>query len=212
MDRLDGGAAAEMGMAVGLRAARDIIGIHHGPTRIEFSHKPFGPMREYEAFFHVPVRFEQPHNALVFRAGTLDERTSQSDPSLYRVIENHLRITRERLTLVEPGEDLARIWEAIAFNAERSEFSAEALAKRIGMSLRKLQRLVRAHDTTVRALLEASREAYARQLLSDPRLSLGEVSFLLGYSEDLAFRRAFKRWTGQTPGRFKRATATSTTG
>ena len=57
---------------------------------------------------------------------------------------------------------------------------------------------------SVRALIDQTREANARALLGDRSLSLDDVAFLLGYSNESALRRAFKRWTGETPSAFRR--------
>ena len=72
------------------------------------------------------------------------------------------------------------------------------------MSLRTLQRLTQASGFTIRQLLDEVREANARQFLSDRFHTQSAIAFLLGYSEDRAFRRAFKRWTGKTPAEFRR--------
>jgi AraC-like DNA-binding protein len=55
------------------------------------------------------------------------------------------------------------------------------------------------------ALLDATRKRAAEQYLSDARLSIAEVAYLLGYSEPAAFHRAFRRWTRMTPQTFRRA-------
>lgn len=204
MDAEDGGMGAEMGLALGARVGRETLGSDHGLSRVELRHRPFGPRADYEAFFGAPVHFECASNRLVFPLETLDAVPRQPDPTLFRFIQEHLDRARERLALAGEAEPMTRIRQAIAENAERSEYGAAALARRVGMSLRKLQRVVAEHGTTVRALLEQTREANARQLLGDPRLSIDQVSFLLGYSEDRAFRRAFKRWTGTTPAQLRR--------
>ena len=54
------------------------------------------------------------------------------------------------------------------------------------------------------------RSATANQLLSDPELNLVDVALSFGYSSDSAFRRAFRRWTGQSPAEYRRSLAGST--
>jgi len=49
------------------------------------------------------------------------------------------------------------------------------------------------------ALLDDLRHRLALRYLTDPKIAIGEVAYLLGYSEPSAFHRAFKRWTGVTP-------------
>ncbi|MGD2183052.1 AraC family transcriptional regulator [Lusitaniella coriacea] len=207
MDEEDGGYAAEVGMALGARFGREVIGMDNALVRVDFAHPPFGSIRVYEDFFGIPVRFEQPCNALVFHSEALDRPTQQHDIHLFRYIQEHLDWVRERLAVPGDPPELTKIRSAIAHNAERSEYSAEALAQQMNMSLRTLQRLTQEFGLTVRQLLNEAREANARQFLSDPQLSVEAISFLLGYSEDRAFRRAFKRWTGQTPAQFRQGLA-----
>jgi AraC-like DNA-binding protein len=94
---------------------------------------------------------------------------------------------------------------AIGVNGDRGRYDSDALAKSMGVSLRVLQRRVAAHGTTVKALIDQVRMAEAQALLSDRRLGVEEVGYLLGYSEERAFRRAFKRVTGLTPAAWRRA-------
>jgi len=54
-------------------------------------------------------------------------------------------------------------------------------------------------DTSFAELVEQLRRERARMLLDDPRMGLKEVASRLGFSDDRAFVRAYKRWTGSTP-------------
>jgi AraC-like DNA-binding protein len=71
------------------------------------------------------------------------------------------------------------------------------------MSVRTLNRLLAAEDTTHRELLDAVRRDEAARHLRGDHLSIAEVAFLLGFSELSSFYRAFKRWTGRTPAQFR---------
>ncbi len=52
--------------------------------------------------------------------------------------------------------------------------------------------------------MDEVRHELARRYMADERLALGEVAYLLGFSDPSAFHRAFKRWTGTTPAAARR--------
>lgn len=81
------------------------------------------------------------------------------------------------------------------------------VAAALRMSPRTLQRRLAARGLTLQCLAEEARMAAALAFVREGRRPLGEVASLLGYSELRAFLRAFKRWTGRTPGAFRRAPA-----
>ena len=100
------------------------------------------------------------------------------------------------------------VYMAIAETAASGKYSASALAANLGMSQRALQRQVKTHGFELRDLLDKAREANARRLLDQPGLSLSQIAHALGYTDDRAFRRAFKRWSGKTPAEYRKRFAT----
>jgi AraC-like DNA-binding protein len=79
------------------------------------------------------------------------------------------------------------------------EPSEEALARAMGMSPRTLQRRLGDLGLTYKGVLEKTRYDLALRYLDDPTKSVTDVTFLLGFSEQSAFTRAFKRWNGSAP-------------
>jgi AraC-like DNA-binding protein len=77
------------------------------------------------------------------------------------------------------------------------------VAKGMNLSPRTLQRRLVEYNLSYQALLDAVREQLARRYLSRTSLMLSEIPFLLGYSDQSAFNRAFRSWTAMTPGRFR---------
>ena len=75
------------------------------------------------------------------------------------------------------------------------------------MSGRTLQRRLKEEGTSFGELLDWLRRGMAQAYLADDQISISEVSYLLGFSEQSAFQRAFKRWTGSTPVQFRKTTA-----
>ena len=79
------------------------------------------------------------------------------------------------------------------------EPSLEQIAPRLHMSPRTLHRRLEEEGTSFRQVLAEVRRELAARHLSERRLAIGEIAFLLGFSEPSAFHRAFKRWTGHAP-------------
>jgi AraC-like DNA-binding protein len=73
------------------------------------------------------------------------------------------------------------------------------LAPRLRMSARTLHRRPEQEGTTFRRILTEVRRELAVRHLAEGRLAIGEIAFLLGFSEVSAFHRAFKNWTGHAP-------------
>lgn len=80
-----------------------------------------------------------------------------------------------------------------------------AAARALGMSPRTLRRRLAQEGTTYRELSQSRRCEAARELLRNPELTLQGVAVELGFSDLTAFHRAFRRWSGRTPGEYRAA-------
>jgi AraC-like DNA-binding protein len=88
--------------------------------------------------------------------------------------------------------------------------SQEAVADALGLSARDLQRELAANSLRFNQLLDAARKELATRLLVTTTRSLADITYLLGYSEETAFIRAFRRWMSCTPGDYRRSTRHAT--
>lgn len=204
-DREFGGLGAQMGLVMGARVLVEGFGLPNVLRAVWMEHQPTAPPERYEEVFCVPVRFDAPHSALLLHADRLGDPIDPDAGARLRVLRAQLELVRQQLEQREDPPELRRIRDAAARNAARGEYGAEALARRLGMSLRTLQRRADDLHTSVRSIIDEARAATARQLISDPSLSLLEVALALGYSTESAFRRAFRRWTGQSPAQYRRS-------
>jgi len=102
------------------------------------------------------------------------------------------------------GQDLAASLRVIlpAYLPDGSPTLQQA-ARLAGTSVRTLQRRLGAQGITYSQLLDDLRHDLAIFLLRDPGRQAAEVSNELGYRDPAIFTRAFRRWTGTTPGRFR---------
>lgn len=200
MDLLDEGCGAEVFAAA---AARQILAEYADTPgvlrRLDFRHAPLAPRARYAAHLSLPMRFGAPHNALVFAPEALDLSNPQAAPGLAVYAQQHLDHFGERAGVALESEWLQQVQAAVVENAARGQFSGPALARRLGMSQRALQRRLRSEGLNARELLAEERMARARVLLREEGLSVDEIAFMLDYASGGSFSRAFERFTGQTP-------------
>lgn len=159
----------------------------------------------YTECFRAPVVFGAPCDRLSFTVAEWRTPTDNPAPTLARILEEHARTLEQQLPTASP--DFAqRVQMAIVAMLPEGG-SAEEVAHALNCSVRTLQRRLEAASSTFREVSESARAELAKKHLADPDVSIAEVATLLGFSDATAFQRAFRRWTGESPGRWRRRLA-----
>jgi AraC-like DNA-binding protein len=153
----------------------------------------------HAAYFGCPIRLGAPHNALVLAAADLELPLGTHNPALLRALLPYLGAT----TVSAPDGDVEHVRTAIVRRLPGARPTVDSVARDVAMSGRSLQRLLREHGTSFRELLDQVRHERARRYLDATSFSDGEIAFLLGFSDPASFYRAFRVWTGMSPGRFR---------
>jgi AraC-like DNA-binding protein len=182
-----------------LTLLRDLGREEFRPQYILTRYAPRGGEREaMERLFGCPVRPRQDRNAIGFARHVLGRPLASADRVTFRLLSDYVERVRgqQRLALVERVEDFVR-----GHLDERCTLTRCAAA--LGMSGRALQLRLDEFGATFSQILEAQREAMARSLLAVDEHSLDEVALRLGYAEQTSFGRAFRRWTGLSPGSYR---------
>ena len=169
--------------------------------RVEF-HQPEPPATApYSDLFRAPVLFGADADRLYFSSGEWDAPTANADAALAQVLEEHARILAQRL-LPTSSSFRAEVQQTIA-SAPAEGGSVADVARALHISVRTLQRKLVETGTTFREVSDRVRGQLAEGYLIDPTVSIAEVAFLLGFSDQSSFNRAFRRWTGESPGRWR---------
>lgn len=157
--------------------------------------------QDYHKFFGAPVLFDQPVTRLVFSSSYLSLPIIRSDVAL----ESFLREAPANILIrYRHDNDLsARVRAQLSALPTPGWPSFEELADRLGMSAPTLRRRLRGEGQSFGTIKDELRFVIAERLLRENRLSVAEVAAELGYSEPSAFYRAFHKWMGQSPGRFR---------
>lgn len=123
------------------------------------------------------------------------------DPALRHVLEDHANAILARLP-AHAGVAF-EVQRALSGRVAGGDTRIGAVADRLAMSSRTLQRRLAAEGVSFQELLEGARREAAGRYIGESTLAIGEVAYLVGYSEPAAFHRAFRRWYGMTPAAFR---------
>ncbi len=173
------------------------------PSRVELAGPALAPERDYVQVFGGDVALHASRDALAYRRDAWTARLSGSDEGLNRTLCRHAELLIER-SRGAGADTLARKVRTEWLRGVRGGVpSIGEIASSLGMGPRTLQRQLGLEGTSYRALVEELRAGLAREYLGDRGLSIGEVAYLLGFSEPSAFTRAFRRWAGRSPQAFR---------
>lgn len=202
--------ATECKLASLLVIARQLTGRPLVATAVGFRHPAPADVALHARVFGVAPRFAAADDVLELAAAELDAPCPDADPALWRIVERHA----EALLAARPApaQLTARVRHHLTTALADGGATLAATAAHLRLSERSLQRRLADEGTTFEALLDELRRELARRYLGDRALALGEVAYLLGYSEPSAFHRAFKRWTGTTPAEARRRRPAPPTG
>lgn len=155
----------------------------------------------YREYFDMPVVFGAAWNALRIRESWLTEPTGSSDRYVFGVFNAHA--DKLMASLAAETSFRGRIESAILPFLHTGAVSMTSVAQQLGVSRSTLHRRLKAEGHSFEEVLDALRHRLAIDYLESRKVSVNETAYLTGFSDPSAFSRAFRRWTGVSPGRYK---------
>lgn len=155
----------------------------------------------WDTLFRCPIQFGALQDALEFDNDVLRRPIVGASADLARNID---KVAEKYLAALGNDTTVAQASELIVRLLPSGEVTAENIASELNQSLRTLKRRLRDEGTNFRSLVDEVRCTFATDYLRERRHSLAQVAYLVGFSDQAAFTRAFKRWTDQTPGEYVR--------
>lgn len=154
----------------------------------------------YVEFFSGSVHFDAEFCGLGMPVGWRALPCPFADSGMYQAALSRLEMERRRL---DSADFLVVRLAMLLEGAGDAGLDLETAAERMSLSRRTLIRRLKEAGTSFSALLDDHRRQRAQRLLAESNLTSAEVGYRLGYHEPANFTRAFKRWTGETPARYR---------
>jgi AraC-like DNA-binding protein len=186
---------AQFGLGLFCAKVRKATGEPVVPVRVGFAQRaPRSHRAIAEAFDTGQIEFDQPVNTLTFRQADLDLPLRGADPVLAGIL-------RRYAATLPPGEPVTwyEQFRVLLYDSLAAAPTLDAMALRLAMSRRSLQRLLAEHGTTWRAELDHARRRRAEEARSGARPTLANLARQLGYSDPRAVSRALRRLNKTQP-------------
>ncbi|MGE4480387.1 AraC-like transcriptional regulator QhpR [Acidocella sp.] len=191
---------AELSLAIFMGIFRRCLGPGWAPLEMQFEHLRAVEAEAVAGAFNCPVYYAAPRNAFIFHRAVLSMPMPGADPARLPALEEALR--RQASSAV-PEDFLGQVLSLIRTGFTSGEANIDIVASRLGYSRAGLYRRLALEGADFSELTQRIRRELAESYASLPGIAFTDVALLLGYSELSAFSRAFTRWTGLSPARYR---------
>ena len=170
------------------------------PTEVKLAHPQPKCSQLLDDYFRIDIQFDADQSSLTIARKDVD---TILNPENNQISLLHDDVLMKYLIKVQNGDIVQQVQTIIIDNLPDGHLTNSIVANKMNMSDRSLQRRLNEHGTTFRKILDGVREMVAIQYIKNPATRMNEIAFLLGFSEQSAFSRAFKKWTGMPPIKYR---------
>ncbi|MDP2560670.1 AraC family transcriptional regulator [Psychrobium sp. 1_MG-2023] len=192
--------AIQLGVGFFLKMFRLAASKNIPATAVYFTFDITDSLPAYEEFFQCKIYPNSTMNGIAFSKSLLSELLPTYDAELVELneiaIKNYLKTMKQSQVCVE-------VVNIITERLDKESVTEEAVAYRMNMSKRTLQRKLNAESASFLGLLTSVRVSLAKQHLTTTSASVTEIAYLLGYSSPSTFARAFKQKTNRSPNEYR---------
>jgi AraC-like DNA-binding protein len=193
---------ADFSLSIIVDMCRTNFGSQLNPLEVTLRRPVPQDPQPYRDFFRCPVRFGAATDSFLLARTDADMPLPTANRQLATQFDTIL--TQHLASLSQ--DDLPTRCKAYLLGHLTSGVPTEAeVARELGLSRRSLQRRLSEFGLSFKAVVDATRHELALRYLDDPDKRVTEITFLLGFSEQSAFSRAFRRWQGQSPSAYRLA-------
>jgi len=170
------------------------------PVEVRLARQPPASVDPYRGYFGCPVHFNAPDDSFLLSPRIVGELLPSGNRKLAGLLDG---VLISELAALDRRDIPARCRAALLDHLASGAMSEQAMARELHMSRRSLQRKLAEAGTTYQRLADDTRRDLALRYMEEGARTATDVTFLLGFSDLSAFTRAFRRWTGVSPTRYR---------
>ena len=172
------------------------------PLKVELVFPPETARDYLEEFLQCPVTYGNAEEKFYFSKAEFEEPLPGYIPD---VLDSTSRIAERYLESLDQSKVATEVRQLLLRMLPSGKADQDTVANRLYRSTSTLQRQLTAEGTNYRDILESTRRSLAERYLREGGYSQAEIVVRIGFSDQSNFARAFKRWTGMSPGQFQKA-------
>ena len=193
-------AIADFWLSLVLGMCRSNFGAPLNPHSVRLRRPQPADTTPYHDFFACTVRFGAADDSFLLAQHAVDTRLPCADAQLTAAFDTMLA---EQLAALADADLATRCKAYLLERLSCGEPAQDELAGALGMSRRTLQRRLDAQGLNYKRIVDETRNELAHGYLAQADKSVTEIALLLGFSEQSAFCRAFRRWSGLSPSAYR---------
>ncbi len=188
--------ARDSGMTAVISMCRFLCGEDFSPVEIQVTRDKSLCHEELIKFVGCPIEYNCDQNQTLFDRITAEKRLPTGNTELAKVNED---LAIKYLNSLDGASIMLKVKAKLIEMMPQGQVSEEAVATELNLSLRTLQRKLREEKTSYSKIYKSIRQEMAGEYIQDSQMSMTEIAYLLGFSEQANFTRAFRRWYGTSP-------------
>ncbi|MFM2279996.1 MAG: hypothetical protein RLZZ444_2227 [Pseudomonadota bacterium] len=180
-----------------MRIGIELTGPEFRPIRVDLAYPAPKHAEVYEQVFGCEVRFGQVENAFLSDPADYTKPLATADAFSHRQLLEFMAYNRAR---TREATEITESVERVLRQTLQDSATIGKVARALGMSERTLRRRLAENHVSFQTLIDGLRKNRALELLANPHMSIEQIAHAVGFTDPHNFRRAFRRWTGTTPG------------
>ncbi len=176
------------------------------PLRVELTCPATVHPDAYRDALRAPIQFDAEIGTFHFDKETLRAPLRHGAPDVAKATD---KIAEQYIETLDPSAVASQVRRLLVALLPSGKADQELVSQRLNRSTSTLQRQLQLEGLNYRDVLESTRRSLAESYLRDKKHSYAQIAYLIGFSDQSNFSRAFKRWTSLSPKQYQETYAAS---